>query len=283
MSLKINGFDLPAHISYSALDTYISCGQRYYLSRIEKVAEQPAWWFVAGNAVHSATEEIDRAYPSDAELAAAAATGPDTNVFSDAFDRAFQAEIDRVEQESNVPRSEWRSGGRASKAWPDKENYDWWVANGPAMVKSWVSWRLGSGWSIAEFDGNHAIEFEIDFPIGDDFFVRMIIDRVMVNGSGELAVIDLKSGSRSPSSDLQLAVYATGMDRMLGVRPQYGAYWMAREGTSTPLADLDHLSSDRVVSMLKMFDTARKSQIFLPNLKECHYCGVAEHCEWSKK
>jgi RecB family exonuclease len=111
----------------------------------------------------------------------------------------------------------------------------------------------------------------------------MIIDRVVVNSDGELAVLDLKSGSRSPASDLQLAVYAAGMERVLGVRPKYGMYWMARDGVTTALADLDHLSTERILAMIGQFDRARKAQIFLPNLKECHYCGVAQHCEWSKK
>lgn len=279
MSIKINGFDLPAHISYSALDTYISCGQRYYLTRIEKVSEQPAWWFVGGNAIHSATEAFDRMFPTLESLSEGAAAGSDTNFFLD----AFVEETDRVEAETGVSRDLWRAGGRVSKQWPNKEDQSWWLANGPGMFNKWVDWRRGSGWEIATFDDRPAIEFEIDFPVNDDFVVRMIIDRVMVNQSGELAVVDLKSGSRSPASDLQLAVYAAGMEKMLGVRPQFGTYWMARDGATTPLADIDHLSTDRIVGVLQMFDQARKSKIFLPNLKECGYCGVAEYCEWSKK
>ena len=276
MSLKINGFDLPGHISYSALDTYIGCGQRYYLTRVEKVPEEPAWWFVGGNAVHTATERIDKEF-MDAE-GGWIQDRSNTNFFSDAFDKHIAETLEL----SGVATELWRAGGRASKAWPLKENYDWWIQNGPEMVESWIKWRQGSGWQIVDFSGQLSIELEIDLPL-DDFLLRMIIDRVVVNSDGEVAVLDLKSGSRSPSSDLQLAVYAAGMERIIGVRPKYGMYWMAREGSTTALTDLDYLPTDRVLSMIGKFDQARKSQIFLPNLKECHYCGVAQHCEWSKK
>lgn len=60
MSVKINGYDLPVHVSYSALTTYLDCGWKYYLTRIEQVVEQPTWYLVGGSAVHEATELYDK-------------------------------------------------------------------------------------------------------------------------------------------------------------------------------------------------------------------------------
>jgi len=60
MTIKINGYDLPPHISYSALTTYLDCGWKYYLSRIVKVPERPTWYLVGGSAVHEATEAYDK-------------------------------------------------------------------------------------------------------------------------------------------------------------------------------------------------------------------------------
>jgi len=50
----------PEYISYSQYETYLSCGEKYRLTRIEKVAEQPAWYLEGGSAVHEATEAYDR-------------------------------------------------------------------------------------------------------------------------------------------------------------------------------------------------------------------------------
>jgi RecB family exonuclease len=111
----------------------------------------------------------------------------------------------------------------------------------------------------------------------------MFIDRVMVTPDGELVVLDLKTGARTPSSDLQLAVYAAGIERKYGVRPTYGAYWMAREGITSQLSPLAYLPADRIEALVENFDKARKAGIFLPNTTNCFYCGVAQYCEWSKK
>ena len=58
--ITINGHELPAHVSYSALTTYLDCGWKYYLTRVEKVIEQPTWYLAGGSAVHIATEMYDK-------------------------------------------------------------------------------------------------------------------------------------------------------------------------------------------------------------------------------
>jgi len=52
--------DLP-HISYSQFNEYVSCGEKFRLTRIMGLVEDPAYWFAGGTGVHSATEAIDRA------------------------------------------------------------------------------------------------------------------------------------------------------------------------------------------------------------------------------
>jgi hypothetical protein len=61
MSVKINGYDLPSHISYSQLTTWLDCGWKYYLSRIVQLKEDGSWWLVGGSSVHEATEAFDHA------------------------------------------------------------------------------------------------------------------------------------------------------------------------------------------------------------------------------
>lgn len=61
MAIKINGYDVPVHISYSQLSTWLDCGWKYYLSRIVKVPEEGSWWLPGGSAVHLATERFDKA------------------------------------------------------------------------------------------------------------------------------------------------------------------------------------------------------------------------------
>lgn len=49
-----------AHVSYSALNDWQSCGKYYQLKRLIGLPDRPAWWNVGGHAVHSATEAYDR-------------------------------------------------------------------------------------------------------------------------------------------------------------------------------------------------------------------------------
>ena len=58
--IQIDNDRLPSHVSYSSLTEWLSCGWKYYLSRVQAVEESPAWWFFGGSAVHVATEIYDR-------------------------------------------------------------------------------------------------------------------------------------------------------------------------------------------------------------------------------
>lgn len=57
----------PGYLSYSQFTTYTSCPESYRLTRIERVEEDPAWWFAGGTAVHAAADAIDHALLSEAK------------------------------------------------------------------------------------------------------------------------------------------------------------------------------------------------------------------------
>lgn len=59
MGIKVDGWEVPDHVSYSSLTTYLDCGWLYILTRAAKVQEKPAWWFIGGNTVHECTEVLD--------------------------------------------------------------------------------------------------------------------------------------------------------------------------------------------------------------------------------
>lgn len=50
---------LPVHASYSSFTSYLKCGYSYWLERAVKVPQDPAWWFLGGGAVHTASEWYD--------------------------------------------------------------------------------------------------------------------------------------------------------------------------------------------------------------------------------
>ena len=181
---------------------------------------------------------------------------------------------------SGLPEASWRAGGRATKAYPNKENEEWWQANGPQMLQAWADWRK-NGWKLwVGPTGVPAVELALN-PMLGGVMVKMVIDRVMVTPDGELVILDLKSGRTEPNP-LQLAFYAAGIDKMFDIRPRYGTYWMARSGTTTPMIDLDKWETPMIESLVKQFDDARNNGVFLPNHSTCKMCSVTQHCQWYK-
>lgn len=175
-----------------------------------------------------------------------------------------------------------RAGGRATKAYPNKEDQGWWLEHGPDMLQRWVDWRSNCDWTIwVTPDGIPAIELMLMVDM-DGVPVKMSIDRVMVTPTGELVVLDLKTGSRTPQSDLQLAFYAAGIDLTYGIRPSLGTYWMARTGITSSPIDLTSMPTNKILNMVKMFDTTRRQGLFIPNFKHCTLCTFTQICEWRK-
>jgi hypothetical protein len=198
---------------------------------------------------------------------------------------AWEHEKSRQRASTGLEEALWRAGGRATKANPDKENGNWWDTAGRGMLQKWVEWRTGShGWDIwVDPDTNTpAIELGL-MPTLGGVLVKMHIDRVMVTPDGELVILDLKTGQRTPSSDLQLAFYAAGMEKQLGVRPKYGTYWMARDGATSALVDLDFYSLDKIEEMISEFERARQAHLFIPNFNHCKLCDLTDKCKWFKK
>jgi ATP-dependent helicase/DNAse subunit B len=60
MTIQLEEYDLPEHISYSAFTTFVDCGYQYYLGRLLNKQEEPSVWSVGGSAFHLACELYDK-------------------------------------------------------------------------------------------------------------------------------------------------------------------------------------------------------------------------------
>lgn len=176
-----------------------------------------------------------------------------------------------------------RIAGRVTKANPNKEDAAWWNEMGPQWVNNYISWRKSNtNWKLWRTpQGAKAIELELN-PIIADVPVKMVIDRVF-EVDGELVIVDLKTSARRPTSDLQLGFYKVGLELMLGVKVNQGNYWMSRESGTGEMIDLSRYTLDTLEYLVSGFDKARKAGIFLPNLSSCSYCGLTEHCTFTKE
>lgn len=175
-----------------------------------------------------------------------------------------------------------KAGGRKSESWPNKENHQWWWTFGQQMVADYVAWRqarLAEGWAYFPLpNGKPAIEVPVQVEF-DDVLVKGYIDRVFINSDGEVVVVDLKSGSRTPESTLQLGVYALGMGRNFGVHPSVGGYYMTRKAGVGQYHSLLHYTHDLLGGWFSAAKRGIEAEVFVPKVTAlCNSCSVAPYC-----
>lgn len=191
----------------------------------------------------------------------------------------------RNRAEHDVPSSKIQSASRKTKAYPNGEDEAWWLDHGPGMVDNYVRWREESGWKVwTTPDGRPAIELELLANVGLEVPVKMFIDRVFTSQGinpteNHLIIVDLKSGARSPVSDLQLGVYRLGILETFGVRIDWGAYFDVRKGELSSPFSLKRFAPGLMCHWFRKYYDAVKQQLFIPNLSAyCRSCGVRDYC-----
>ena len=179
--------------------------------------------------------------------------------------------------------SKARVAGRSTKANPDREDAVWWMNQGSIWVDNYILWRKNNpDWKIWRTpEGAKAVEIELN-PVIADVPVKMVIDRVF-EVNGQLVIVDLKTSARRPVSDLQLGFYKVGLEMQFGIEVNLGNYWMSREAGTGEMIDLSRYTLSTLEYMVSGFDKARKAGVFLPNLSSCSFCGLTEHCTFTKE
>jgi putative RecB family exonuclease len=250
------------YISHSAMSTWLNCGWSFYLTRIQKIQENPSYWLVGGKSLHEGTEIYDALEPGAAFDSRA--------VFEQRWAENYKL------ADNGMP---FRAGGKKSTAYPNKEDARWWLDNGPKMLDFWVQFRDTSGYTIYELpDGAKAVETELNTEVGG-VSMKGFLDRLMVSPEGELIVVDIKTSSKAPVTYTQLGTYAILTEKTMGIRPVKGAYWMARTGELTEPVELDHYTEGRLATHVKGFKIAVDNNIFIPQPGfMCGTCSVNHAC-----
>lgn len=260
----------PLHLSPSQIGSLTTCGYRYYLEKVARAPQRESWASIGGTVVHELTEAFDR--------------GTVQHVTDELFADMFWEQVLKRRRRTTYPTTEWRAGGRASKANPDKENHVWWLQNGPGFVKSWVEWRKANPqWFLFDLtgEGDLAIELAltVTHPRNPNLIMLSVADRVFVTPSGELCVVDIKSGTYKPPAPFQLSMNAVCFDLTFGVKPTLGAFWDARRGAYDELIDLTAYSDDMIWDRLAKAKRVRDLELFTasPSMM-CSACGVRDFC-----
>jgi RecB family exonuclease len=195
------------------------------------------------------------------------------------WDETFLETIAEVEGRFDSNPTDWRSGGRASVKNPDKENKVWWDENGKRMFFDFITaWEESKLTTWVSPTGVPGIEIEFNAYFGD-VMIKAFADSIAVTPDGQVAVIDFKTGSRTPDSAMQLGVYASLMELQFGIRPTLGYYYDARTATFKESPGLERWTIPVLTELFMQFDKGEKAGIYLPNIgMACSTCGVKEYC-----
>jgi hypothetical protein len=273
-------------MSPSSVNSLMTCGEQFRLTRVLRVPERPQWASIGGSAVHRMTEDADRALVSG-------------GTFVGTWDQYWQEALDEtMERNPSFDLSEYRSSGRKSKLWPDAESPEWWADHGPKFVQSWSNWLAASGLEIWEWPDletgelTAGIEYEVmaELPGVETLYVKSVIDRILWNPTtGDLFIVDLKSGSMTPTWPRQMALNNLGFKQSIASPTEHGAkwagFWSARKGGITGgvqgnWSDLSIYSDEWLWDQVRIAKSMRDQHLFLaqPSNLCTSACGVRPYC-----
>jgi putative RecB family exonuclease len=202
-------------------------------------------------------------------------------IFAAEFDKAIAEET----ESSGYTPDQWDKAGRHSD-----QGEEYWRANGPVYAQNFIDWYESQDdvkvWVTP--DGVPAIELDLTAEFAGQP-VRVVIDAVLTFGAVNpaLVVVDLKSGSTKPDNARQLAIGASAIQWKYGVRPRYGAFFMARgTGRDRPtylqppveLTEAEY-SIPYLGGEFRMLNLAVENGIFPAHPGDsCRRCSVAYAC-----
>lgn len=258
---------LPGRLSYSSLNSYSECGERWRLERGHNLNGSTWWATIAGSAIHEISEAIDY------KLLGYDIAEPDFEMKLNEHEAKAKLKGQAIKASGKVTQKIGKTGG------PDKKNRDWWLVWGPIYIQAYKDWRALSRWKILTLpDGKPAIEVRVPVKFAGRDQLGFI-DRVFVKPTGEIVITDIKTGNM-PASKLQLGTYAIALKRLCGIDADLGTFWMAQTGEVTnPMLDVTIYTEEYVDHLFEMAWNGIEAGVFLPNVTSmCSGCGVRDWC-----
>jgi len=107
-------------------------------------------------------------------------------------------------------------------------------------------------------------------------FIDLVLEDTTTN---TLLVRDIKTGTKQPKGWFQLATYRFALKRKYGVDPQWGDYWMCKDGGPSSPIYLGGIPEQLITSQYQIVDAMINEEMYGANIGEhCNRCDVARHC-----
>ncbi len=256
--------------SYSAIDTYLQCPQRYKFQEIDRIRAPKGKEAIFGTLIHSTLHfmfERTPLYPTlDEVVAHFREHWPRREIF--------------LEEEKNDP---------LKRAWTPEEEKAY-FEEGVRMLKRF--YEKNAPWNFAVLDLESRFEVTLTDPrTGETHILAGIIDRIDKLPDETYEIIDYKTAKRMPSQDalnrdLQLSLYSLGVQsRWPHIRPEdiklslyfvkHGEKLSTRATAETTEKTKQHI----LKTIADIQDKVRNGKNFdpMPNVL-CNWCGYRPMC-----
>ena len=192
---------------------------------------------------------------------------------------AFDSSIAEIEAKTSTNPVDWRVGGRATKQYPNKEDKNWWDENGKKMFFDFINaWQESQLEIWVSPEGVPGIEIGFNQYFGD-VLIKAFADLIAVLPTGELIVVDFKTGKSTPDSAMQLGIYACLMEMQFGIRPTRGYFYSARDAKFEEAEGLSRWTIPVMTELFAQFARGLEAEVYLPNIgMACSSCGVKDYC-----
>lgn len=255
------------HRSVSQYNTYQRCPYAYKLQRLDKVWQRPAAWLAQGSAVHEAAEAWEL---SLREM--------DVEDAKDVFRSSYADHINAA-AEITPNFGEWFGSGPYAGETDIERRYH----IGLQHIERYIDYYERTPQEVIYLDPSTGVlSVELGFDIDlDGVLIRGYIDAIIQCGS-DIIVRDLKTGNK-PGDEFQLAVYAVGVEEMIGLKPNRLDYFMSKTGKPTKNYDVGDWGKERITEMFGELEDNIKAERFdpKPDPKTCMFCDVRSSCEFS--
>lgn len=194
------------------------------------------------------------------------------------WEHIYGSHVSRVEEESGIGHTAWRTAGRKTKEKPNGDDVSFWFDEGFSQVRAYAHWLETSGWSVHGHGGNPLVETEVSGELGG-VLVKAYLDAVLRSPADDLVLTDYKTGSRTPIGLLQLGTYRALLLQTTGLEVNLGSFFMTRKGEMTEPEDLRRFTPEYLGRVFARLAQGIEAGIFLPHLGDhCRTCDVASSC-----
>lgn len=240
-------------VSYSSIEAFKNCPQKYKFSEIEKIKEPKSREAAFGSYIH---EVLHWFYEQDPEF-------PTLDELLDHY------------------KANWPSADEFN--WKTDKDAEVYLKEGSRQLESFYNRNMPLQSVVLELEKHFILDFEID---KEKHHLSGIIDRVDALSDGRYEIIDYKTGKRVPSQkdtdkDLQLSIYALGLlnfwPKLNSADIDLSLYFLKPDIKVTSLRNskqLETTKSEIIDSILAI----TKSDFSPTPSRLCDWCGYRRRC-----